>query len=199
MSCERFPTFPHLLPGKDTFERPLGPIDVLTHGARGIVVVHHAHRLHHRVHRRRPNEGPSTSLQILGQTLGFITRGSKSRGRRCRFVTRSVGPDMDTQRAHLLHESCAGPSIGHHCRDLSAMTNDRRIADDPIDVVGREPHEFGDLEIREHLSKPVPSCEDDGPRQSTLESFQTDLFEQASIICSRNAPFAIVVHLHLRR
>ena len=73
------------------------------------------------------------------------------------------------------------------------MADDGRIAHKPFNVARRKLRDTLELEIRESRAKAFPLAQDREPAQTGLESFETDLLEQASIVDNGKSPLMVMV------
>lgn len=76
------------------------------------------------------------------------------------------------------------------------MSNNARVLKKFVDVARMEFRNLAVIEILERLAKVFTFPQDRQPAKSGLESFQTDFFEQPTVVVNRISPFVIVV-LHV--
>jgi hypothetical protein len=73
------------------------------------------------------------------------------------------------------------------------MTHDRRVGQEPLDVLLAEPRHLLEVETVEGAPEALPLSQDRQPRESGLEAFEAELLEQPLIVGDREAPFRVVV------
>ena len=156
------------------------------------MVVDHARRLHERVHRRRADESEAAPLQLLRERrrLGRRSREIAHPGRPPRARRRSEPPDEVRQ---ALAELERGDGVPDRRLDLAAMADDRRVGEQPLDVVLVELGDALDREAGERLPKALALAEDRQPREPGLESLQREELEERVVAPLLATPLLVVV------
>ena len=119
------------------------------------MIVHHPDRLHQGVHRRGTNEGPAPTFQILRKSDGLSRSRPGCRVIRYEIICRSKRPEIRGERTFFFDEIATSAGIRHDRLDLLAVSDDRRISNESIDVDIGEEHKFLDIEVREDFSQPL--------------------------------------------
>ena len=167
------------------------------------MVVDQPHRLHEGVDRRRADERPAATLELLAQgrrgrgfrqlhqgTLGHLAR-PLARGRQMRPEEGSEGAEL------LLHLDCA-PRIVDRRLDLAPVPHDARVLEQPLYAPSIEPRDPVVVESGERLPEVLSLSQNGQPAQPRLKSFETDLLEEAPIVVDRPSPFVIVIRCVVR-
>jgi hypothetical protein len=79
------------------------------------------------------------------------------------------------------------------------MTHDRRVGQEPLDVLLAEPRHLLEVETVEGAPEALPFAQDRQPGEAGLKSFEAELLEQPSVVGDREAPFRVVVGAVLGR
>jgi len=93
----------------------------------------------------------------------------------------------------LLHERFGTTRVIDRGFDLSAMTDDAGVAQQPIDVARAEARDMRDVESGECLPECLAFPQDREPTEARLKSFETDFFEQPVVVNDRTPPFLVVI------
>ena len=83
--------------------------------------------------------------------------------------------------------------------DLPAVSHDRRVAEQPLDVRGAEAGHGTEVEAGECTAEPLALAEDRQPAEPGLEPLQAQLLEQAHVVVDGEAPLRVVVADVVRR
>src|SRR5262245_32402544 len=118
------------------------------------MVVDEPHRLHERVDRRRPHERPAAPPELLreGARLVRLTQLPQRRARAppwARRARRLEPPDERGERACLVDELLGPLRVVDRRLDLAAVADDRRVAEEPVDVARPEPRDPPEVEAGE--------------------------------------------------
>jgi hypothetical protein len=73
------------------------------------------------------------------------------------------------------------------------MPDDRRVAQQPVNISRRKSRDPLEFEIRERLAKTFPLAQDREPAQARLEALEADLLEQPPVVGDGKAPLAVVI------
>src|SRR5690606_31370475 len=142
----------------------------------GVVIVDQAHRLHERIDRGRPDEGPASPLQIPGEGSGPGCQGDVACWRG--LVRVGPSPEVAGQRA-LLFDHLEGPGrVVDGGPDLPLVTDDPGIGEEAGDVVIPEPGDLHRVEPGEPGPKGLPLAEDGDPRDARLKGLESYLSGQ---------------------
>lgn len=77
--------------------------------------------------------------------------------------------------------------------DLSAVTHDPHVAEQPLHVARSEARHDAGIETGEGNAEVLALAQDRDPCETGLETLEADLLEQAHIVGDRTRPFAVVV------
>src|SRR5690554_4222977 len=155
------------------------------------MIVYQAHRLHERIDRRGPDEGPAPPLQIPGEGSGPGCQGDVARWRG--LVRVGPPPEVAGQRALLL-DHLEGPGrVVDGGPDLPLVTDDPGIGEEAGDVVIPEPGDLHRVEPGEPGPKGLPLAEDGDPREARLKALEADLLEQPVVVGDRATPLRVVI------
>ena len=77
--------------------------------------------------------------------------------------------------------------------DLPAVADDRRVAEQALDVARAELGDRGGVEARERAAERLALAQDRHPREPGLEALETELLEQPAVVDDGQAPLAVVV------
>src|SRR5689334_21391674 len=158
------------------------------------MLVDQAARLHQRVQRRRADEPESAALQLLRERDGFGGRNAHLRERLWRRrLRRAVGPEELRQIRSALTERDRRAGVRDRGLDLAPMADDRRVAQQALDVARAEPGQAVGFEARERLAKRLALAEDGQPRETGLEPLEAVLLQQPALLRHRPAPLLVVV------
>ena len=85
------------------------------------------------------------------------------------------------------------PGVVDRRLDLAAMTHDRRVAEQSLDLALPVPCDHLGVEVRECATERLALAEDREPRQAGLEPFEAELLEQPPVVRDRHPPLVVVV------
>ena len=108
-------------------------------------------------------------------------------------------PEVSSKRAVLACQVRRTTGIVDGGFDLPAVPDDPSIAEQTLDVAGRESRNPGKREVGERTPEVLTLPENRQPAQASLKAFQTDLLEEPLIVIDRTSPLRIVVRQILRR
>ena len=162
------------------------------------VVVHHAHRLHERVHGGGSDEPEASPLEVLAERRRDLGR-ARGRSAAAASDSRSASRRRTTTGTHRNRRTPARVARSALCvvddrADLGAVAHDR---------AGRQQLSRPSPDVKRAIlagSNPAkqrryPSrlCENGPPRQAGLGAFERELLEEADPIVLGNAPLHVVV------
>ena len=156
------------------------------------MIVDQTHRLDEGEDGGRADEFPAALFEVFRDGDRFWGGCDRLRWRQGFFV-RLVAPEIRGERTlgfdHFLCAFC----VVYRGFDLAAMTDDRGILEQALDIFFFERGDAIVVETMENASEIFPLGEDRAPAETRLKSFKTDFFEQASVIDDRESPFRIVI------
>src|SRR3954464_1826419 len=146
--------------------------------ARLFVVVHHADRLHERVHRGRPDETETALPEVLGERLG---------------ASPGKAPDVLGEAAEFLSHFEDPARILDGGIDLAGMPHDARIGEQPAPIARTVGGDLFHLEPPQRPPVVLALGEDGGPGEPRLRALEREAFEKLAVFEHRDAPLLVVV------
>src|SRR5436190_17492744 len=132
------------------------------------MVVHHADRLHVRIHDGRTDEAESAVLEILAERVGF---GGGRRNLPHRLPSIQTGPSIDeppaisVETSELVLDREKRPRVAHSGFDLHPVSNDRRIRSELLNSLLRVSRHLPGIELAEGAAITFPFFEHDRPAE----------------------------------
>src|SRR3954462_5396723 len=93
----------------------------------------------------------------------------------------------------MLFDGDDGAGIRDRRLDLPAMADDRRVAEQTIDIACAEPRHLVRVEALERAPEGITLTKNREPRQARLKPFKAQLFVETRVVDDRPAPLVIVI------
>ena len=169
------------------------------------MVVDQPGRLHERVHRGRADEAEAAPLQVLAQRLRHrrsspaarraSRRSADDRARRRRTPTR-YSSKLPSSRLHARAPPARSSTVDSI---FAAVAHDRRVGEQPLDVVGREARRPSPGRSRRRRRGSPRACAGSCVQlRPGLRALEREQLEQRDVVVLRHAPLVVVVGDHER-
>ncbi len=160
------------------------------------MVVHKAHSLHKGVAGGGADEGPAPPFEILAQRRGFGSGGELSGLGMSQTVLPRGGLELNeicVERTIFSLHFNGTRSIIDGGENLPPMADNSGVLQKSGDIALAEAGDLLKIEIFKGLPEIFALPENGEPAKTSLESFQTDLFEEALIINNSPSPLFVMI------
>jgi hypothetical protein len=151
--------------------------------------------LHERVAHRRADEAEPATFELLRHRA----RGGRLRGDVLHPPSLAVDRRSVHERPEQLVERWSasrcddGSRVLHRRADLEPVPDDRRVAEEPLDVAFGERRDGVGIEACERATVPLALAQDRGPGEAGLRSLEREHLEELPLVVHRHTPLLIVV------
>lgn len=163
-----------------------------------MMIVHHAGRLHMRVHDNRSDKRKSVLPQISAQCVrdrrtsgNVLPRPICAPGIQRLAIGKS--PDISVERAELVTDVDKSPGVVDRRRDFQPVADNAGISKQTPGIAIGIARDLFPIPLAERPAKIFATPENGDPAQSGLEPFQNEHFEKLFVVMHRNAPLVVMI------